>query len=79
MMTHPHWQCTSRCRTHCRPYTACSSRWIHCVAAGGDGSACWRRFACGFVGGGPHGRDYNGGKISTRCLVSNLVFSGPVW
>ena len=72
MLSHPHWECMVRQCVRCRPYTACSSRRVHCVAAKewrGDGSAPWQRLACGFVGSSPCGRGYAGGKISTCCLV----------
>jgi len=68
MSSHSHWQCTVRRRMRCSPYTARSNRQVHCVAAGGDGSARWRWLACSFVGSSPRGRGYTGGKISTGCL-----------
>jgi len=43
-----------------------------CGCPGGDGSARWR-LACGFVGSGPRGRGYTGGKISACCLVIRNV------
>jgi len=52
-----------------------------CGRQGGDGSAHWRRLACGFVGSGPRGRGYTGGKISACCLVFfqvNLVSQFPL-
>ena len=69
LLSQPHWLCMVRRRVRCRPYAARSSRRLHCVAAGGDGSARWRRLACGFVGSGLHRRGYAGGKISACCLV----------
>jgi len=80
MLSHPHWQCMVRWRVRCRLYAARSSRRVHFVAAEGwrgDGSARWWRLACGFVGSGPRGRGYAGGKISACCLVLFVINS--VW
>ena len=68
MPSHPHWQCMVRRRVRCRPYTSLSSRRVHFVATGGDGSARWRRLACSFIGSCPCGHHYAGGKISACCL-----------
>jgi len=72
MLSYLHWQCIVRRRVRCRPYAACTSRWVHCVATQGwqsAGSARSWRLACGFVQSGPWGHGYAGWKISTCCLV----------
>ena len=68
-----HWQCMVRRHVRCRPYAECSSRRLHCVTAEGDSSAHWQQLACIFVGSGPYGCGYAGGKISAFCLVHLLI------
>jgi len=69
--SHPCWQCMVRWHVHCRRtlHSAADDSIVWPLGVTGDGSTRWLRLACGFVGSGPRGRGYAGGKISTCCLV----------